>query len=402
MKLRSGQPFWLACDQGLPGEPHYRSLEGDARCEVLVLGGGITGALVAHELVRRGMNVLLVDRGDFAHGSTAASTGLLQYEVDTHLHNLIGKVGIDHAVHAYRRGRTAVDELEALADELGEDCGFERRDSLYFASSWWHLRDLQRECKCRQEYGFDIEWLSRAQLREQSTIRSAGAIRSRNDAQIDPYRFTRRLIQAAVQCGLRAHPYTSVDSIEEGPLEVAAQTKTGIIQANLIVYATGYAAGPFLDDRRGSLHSTYAVASEPMTSFPGWPNGALIWETARPYFYARQTADGRAMIGGGDTSFSTDHRRDALVERKVKRLAQRFHRLFPAVEFIPEFAWAGTFGATSDGLAYIGQYPDRPRAYFALGYGGNGITYGMIAAKLIADLITGVENPDAAVFSFQR
>jgi glycine/D-amino acid oxidase-like deaminating enzyme len=402
VQLRSGEPYWLACDQSLAEEPVYKPLNGDARCEVLILGGGITGALVAHQLVKRGIDTLLVDKGELASGSTAASTGLLQYEVDTHLHDLIGKVGLEQAVHAYRRCRTAIDEIEALTVELGDDCGFSRRDSLYFASAWWHQRSLRRECACRIEFGFDVEWLSRARLREVSTIHAAGSILSHNDAQLDPYRFTRRLLEDAVLRGLRAYCQTEVTKVEEGKHEVVVATKTGRIRANHIVYATGYATGPFLSDSRGALHSTYAVASEPMASFPGWPSECLIWETARPYFYARQTSDGRALIGGADTSFSNDHRRDALVERKVRRLVHRFHILFPQASFVPEFAWAGTFADTKDGLAYIGQYPERPRAYFALGYGGNGITYGMIAAKLIADLIAGQPNADAAVFRFER
>ncbi len=128
----------------------------------------------------------------------------------------------------------------------------------------------------------------------------------------------------------------------------------------------------------------------------------MIWETARPYFYARRTDDGRALIGGADTEFSTDHARDGLLGRKVEQLVARFKELFAQAELIPEYAWAGTFAETSDGLAYIGQPPGRPRANFALGYGGNGITFSMIAAKLIADLIAGRPNPDEAVFRFGR
>jgi glycine/D-amino acid oxidase-like deaminating enzyme len=55
-----------------------------------------------------------------------------------------------------------------------------------------------------------------------------------------------------------------------------------------------------------------------------------------------------------------------------------------------------------DGLAYIGQLADRPNVYFALGYGGNGITFSVIAAQLISDLYCGRPNADAAVFRFER
>lgn len=403
MKLRSGQPYWLSIDQSVTPPPSDQPLQGDATCEALVLGGGVTGALIAHRLAQRGINALLVDQRDFGHGSTAASTGLLQYEVDTPLLDLIGKVGQDHAVHAYRRGLQAIDEIEEVLQELDDPCGFSRRSSLYFASSVWHWRSLRKECDCRRELGFDVDWLTREDLAAVSSVQAAGAIRSRGDAQINPYRFTRQLIEAARRHGLRAFGNTSVKEVNELPHGVEVQTTSGMIRANKIVYATGYAAKPFLDgEEAGSFHSTYAVISEPQPEYPGWPDQCLIWETARPYFYARQTDDGRALIGGGDTSFSTDHQRDELVEQKVEKLCERFASLFPDARFVPALAWAGTFAETKDGLAYIGQPDDRPRAYFALGYGGNGITYSMIAARLIADLYTGTPNPDAEVFRFGR
>jgi glycine/D-amino acid oxidase-like deaminating enzyme len=130
--------------------------------------------------------------------------------------------------------------------------------------------------------------------------------------------------------------------------------------------------------------------------------GCLIWETARPYFYARGTADGRAIIGGEDISYSDDHRRDGLVAQRIELLGQRFQRLFPDSNFIPAFGRAGTFGETKDGLPYIRSPASQPQAFFALGYGGNGITFSMIAARLIRDLYLGLPNADAEVFGFSR
>jgi glycine/D-amino acid oxidase-like deaminating enzyme len=128
----------------------------------------------------------------------------------------------------------------------------------------------------------------------------------------------------------------------------------------------------------------------------------LIWETARPYFYARQTHDGRAMIGGADSAFASDHKRDGLVERRVARVVRRFKRLFPDIPFEPAYGWAGTFGESPDGMPYIGQPPGRGSAYFAIGYGGNGITFSTIASRLITDLYLRRANADAGVFGFDR
>jgi glycine/D-amino acid oxidase-like deaminating enzyme len=399
VKLRSGTPVWCGTD---PVPPTYEPLAGDASCEVLIVGGGVTGGLLARRLATAGVDVALVDRGLVGAASTAASTGLLQYEVDTHLADLVDKVGEAHAVHAYRRGLTAIDEIESLVESLGHPCGFSRRASLYFAGRFWHYRRLRREFECRRAHGFDVEFLDRKQLAEVSSIRAAGAIRSRGDAQIDPLCFTQELVGAAVAVGARAHERTSIDQVDVTAEGVLARTNRGTIQARQIIYSTGYDTKPFLAERAGTLHSTYALAGRSTPDVPGWPDECLIWETARPYFYARRTDGGRTLIGGADTAFASDHDRDALLDRKVAALCRRFERLFPHARLEPEFAWGGTFAETKDGLAYIGSPPDRPREFFALGYGGNGITFGVIAARLLADLIMGRPNPDAEVFRFGR
>jgi glycine/D-amino acid oxidase-like deaminating enzyme len=311
-------------------------------------------------------------------------------------------VGQQNAVRAYRRGLSAIDEIESLTNELGIDCGFTRKNTLYFASQCWHQRRLKREFECRRSFGFDVTFLSREELANISSIQAAGAICSRGDAQIDPYKFTQALIGSAVSLGLRAYSNTTARRIDEQETEVIIHSDFGLVQAKQIVYATGYNSEQYLNDPKGNLNTTYAVASAPHLDILGWPDNCLIWETGRPYFYARRTDDGRAIIGGGDTAFSTDHQRDDLLERKCSRLIQRFSKLFPRVEFTPEYTWAGVFAETKDGLAYIGQPSGRTRAYFALGYGGNGITFSVIAAKLISDLIAGRPNEDANVFRFGR
>jgi glycine/D-amino acid oxidase-like deaminating enzyme len=399
MDLPSGIPHWRTIDPEPLATP---ALLEDATCEVAIVGGGITGALVGHSLAREGVDVLLVDRRELGTGSTAASTGLLQYEIDVPLVDLIAKVGEEHAVHAYRRGLRAIGEIEALVEELGDPCDFVRRSTLYFASQPADLRDLQNEYECRRHFGFDVEFWERSQLQARSSIDAAGAIYSAGDGQIDPFRFTRRLLERATGYGMRAFAKTCVRNVAREGERLVLTTDRANVTARAVVYAAGYEAGPFSSADIGTLHSTYALASQPLTSSPGWPDDCLIWETARPYFYARKTLDGRAIIGGADTACADDHQEAALLEQKAGEVLERFRRLFPSIEFVPHSVWAGTFGETPDGLAFIGTQPGRPHEYFALGYGGNGITFSQIAAGLIVDLFFGRPNADAAVFRFGR
>ena len=99
MDLKSGYPYW-AVKNGLMHA--FPALECDLRCDVAVVGGGVSGALIANELAAHGFEVAVLEQRDIGWGSTAASTALLQYEIDTHLTDLARMVGEDDAVRAYR------------------------------------------------------------------------------------------------------------------------------------------------------------------------------------------------------------------------------------------------------------------------------------------------------------
>ena len=400
LDLRSGDAFWPVRD-GLPGV--YPPLREHAECEVLVLGAGITGALVAHRLAQEGVDVMVLDRRDVATGSTSASTALLQYEIDTPLSELARRIGEPDAGRAYRLGLEAIGEIETLVRELGGDCGFEHRPSLQFASSRRDVQKLREEHAVQRRHGFDVDYLEAADLERISSIRAPAALLSRGDAQVDPYRLAHRLLARAAALGARVHDRTGVESVQ--PTEAGAEATTGAghrVKARRVVFATGFESQVYLKQRVSRLLSTFAIVTEPLERRDGWPDGALLWETATPYVYARTTDDGRAIIGGGDVPFATAHRERALVSRKAAALERRLRGLFPDMPFDTAFAWAGTFAETEDGLAYIGQTPEFPNAYFALGYGGNGITYSVTASRIIADHVRGRANGDAHLYRFDR
>jgi glycine/D-amino acid oxidase-like deaminating enzyme len=151
------------------------------------------------------------------------------------------------------------------------------------------------------------------------------------------------------------------------------------------------------------LTSTYAIASEAFNSpIKLGKKDALIWNTAKPYLYLRSTNDNRIIIGGRDEEFFSHINRDKLIPRKSKQLQKDFKKIFPSIPFKTEFSWAGIFGSTKDGLPYIGSYRNLTNSFFALGFGGNGITFSQVAGEIIASLIRGKKNKNANIFSFER
>jgi glycine/D-amino acid oxidase-like deaminating enzyme len=128
----------------------------------------------------------------------------------------------------------------------------------------------------------------------------------------------------------------------------------------------------------------------------------MLWESARPYAYARTTPDGRGILGGEDIRFRNPAARDALIPQKQALLEKRWKELFPRIPLDVASTWTGTFAETQDGLPFIGTPDDQPCLFFALCYGGNGIVFSAIAADMLTAVLHDKTHPCRSIFRFGR
>lgn len=402
MDLTSTHPYWTLKNGILINFPPLTS---NLRCDIVVLGAGITGALVAEALTADGHDVVMLDSRDVAHGSTSASTALLQYEVDTHLIDLIKIHGKKHAQMAYQACHESIDMLDNLIRELNlTECDFVRKESVYLASGKNDVYTLRRESAARREMGINVTDLSENDVFSNFGFKKPGALHSVQAAEVDAYRLSVGLLKVISDRGGRIFDRTQATDVKVDSSGAKIQTNRGYtIHAKRIVVATGYESQELFDTAKFvNLHSSFAVASEPLSEEQHWWHRCLLWESARPYFYLRTDSDGRAILGGEDIPFRNAKARDKLIPHKSKKLANRFAEMFPDAAMEVAYSWAGTFGETNDGLAYIGRYQKYPLCFFALGFGGNGITYSVIAAEMIRKEIHEIKHPYSPVFSFKR
>lgn len=400
MDLTSPHAFWLLRN-GLGDVPP--PLSRDRRCDVAVIGAGITGALVADALTSEGLSVIVVDRRHPAHGSTSASTALLQYELDTSLTELTDKLGYERAVDTYRACLEGVRAIGRVSRGLKEDVGFRRRSSLYYASQPGDVESLREEGAARRRARLPCEVLGESAIRKLVDFKPPLALWSNTSGEVDPWRLTRALTDRCATRDFAVYGRTEVDEIVPGKTAVEVRTNRGRIRARHVIVAAGYEAERFLPERVAELHSTFALVTEPVKAFEGWAQRSLVWETARPYLYARTTPDDRVMVGGEDVSFRDPDHRDALVPSKAATLLEKVRRLFPRIEMEPAYGWAGTFGETKDGLPYIGAHPGvDERVQYALGYGANGMPFSAIAAQIVTASVLGKRHRYRDTFAFDR
>lgn len=403
--LRVGEPVWLA-DAGRPRR-QYPILSRRLDTSVAIVGGGMTGALVAEAFASAGIATVLLEGSLVGRGSTAASSALLLEEADLGLTDLSRRYGFARSRRIWQMSQNSVRELVTLLTRLRIVCDLQVRDAIYYATDPEAASRLRRECALRTRAGFDAEWLDPKPLYRLTGISAQGAIRTRGSAQFDPYRGCLGLLHAASLAGAEVYERSQVQHIRVDRNRVRVHTRHGVVHADRVVVATGYATPRFRPlAGHFRMYRTYVLATGPLSAAERRRLGlsdVLLWDAERPYHYARWTADHRLLLGGGDRLVRPGSRRGPMLAAATGELRAYFENQLPALRNVDtQLAWEGLFAMTPDSLPYIGPHRRYPRHWFALGYGGNGMTFGVLAARLLLERWQDGGSRDHDLFGFGR
>lgn len=393
--LRTGRSLWAdSPGLGVPVRPLTRAISVD----VAIVGAGISGAFMAHEL-SKDHSVAVLDRRAPLKGSTLASTALLQWEIDLPLTALTKRIGAAKAKRAYLRSRQAVDALKRIVGEERIVCGLKDKSSLYLAGDDHGHRALETEADARAAIGLDSQYLDAAALRDRFGLDRTGAILSSGSASGDPARLAAGLLRRAGERGARVWSPVEVSQVISDPDGATLLTDTGhAVRARSVVFCCGYEFPKGVPTPGAEVVSSWAMASKPRQRCPAWLGDMLVWEASDPYLYLRMSGDGRLIVGGEDEDSATAHQDQAKLKRKREILDAKLRRLLPDVAFEIDYAWAGAFGESATGLPSIGPIPGMDHTWAVMGFGGNGITYSVIASQIVAAEVRGQDDPDADLY----
>ncbi|HEY2710109.1 MAG TPA: FAD-binding oxidoreductase [Caulobacteraceae bacterium] len=397
--LRTGRPLWAdSAGLNLPVKP----LRAPADVDVAIVGAGISGAFMAREL-SRDLSVVVVDRRGPVLGSTLASTALLQWELDLPLRALAEKVGEARAGRVYLRARAAVETLTRIVRAERITCGLTTKSSLYLAGDAYGARALKQETARREALGLPSVFLDGAQVREQFGIDRTGAIVSSGAASADPARLAAALLRRATACGARIFAPVEVTGVLQGKGHVTLVNDAGIeVRARHVVFCCGYEFPDCVPTHGARILSTWALASQPIEHPPPWLRRTLVWEASDPYLYFRLTQDGRLVVGGEDEASPTRHADPKTLTPKAKTIVRKLETLLPELKLEIDYAWAGAFGESASSMPLMGPIPGMPRGYAVMGFGGNGITFSVIASQIVSAAIRGRPDPEARDYAFDR
>ena len=363
--------------------PKARPLGSDLRVEIAVIGAGITGLSTAYELMLRGHEVAVVDRGAIAGGMTARTSAHLSYQIDDRYAEVIRTHGEASARKYFESQKAAVDRVAAICAEAKIECGFKRIDLYVFAPDAKGLRKLEKEIEAAGKVGFSgVDW-SQAPV----DAPTEGCLRFPNQARFHPLQYLNGLTKILKRRGVHLYANTPIVSVEETARGVVAKTERGhAITARALVAATN---SPFVN--RLAVHTKQAPYRTYVMTAPV-PKGIVADVRLDP-----REKDDLLIFGGEDHKSATV---DDAVDR-LKRLEAWARQRFPNLGAI-EDVWSGQIYEPFDYLPFIGKSPGRKRVFIVTGDSGEGLTTGVAASLILPDLIESKKNPWASVYNPSR
>ncbi len=395
--IRSGTTVWQAtvgekvATKAKPASNYY---------DIVIIGCGITGSMVAEQVSTLGLKVLVLDRREPASGSTSASTALIQWEIDQPLTSLQKKVGPKKANQSYLASFKAVSTLKRRIQNLQIDCDMIPRSSLLLAGNSMGSIALKREVAARKALKLPSTFLMQTDVKKKFGFDVDGAIVSTGSIEIDPRKLTISLVNIARKNGVEFVAPADVKRIYPTDVGVFIRlSDENVIAAGKVIAATGYERLEDVPKSKYDLISTWALATVPQKEEALWPTRALAWEASDPYLYFRTTVDNRIVVGGEDADFINPKKRDLLIKEKTRTILKKLSQYVPNAVLKSDFQWAGTFAESPTGLPTIGLLKELPNVFVILGAGGNGITFSVIAAEMAKSWIIGKQHLLVPVFA---
>jgi glycine oxidase len=349
--------------------------------DVIIIGSGVIGGSIAHQLSKRGYKVLITEKGIVASEASKAAAGLLgvQAEWDEY----------DPLFELARQSRSLFPKLaQELRETTGIDIGYEEKGIYKIAKTEDELESLLRSMKWQQETGEEACFLSMEELREKEPYLSpslAGAIYYPKDGHVMAPSLAKAFLYSSMRFGAEILEHTDVQEIIIESNQVkGVRTGTNMIFADKVIIASGAWSTSFLQLFQKEW-GTYPVKGEilcvtsfvPLLTAPVFQNG----------FYIVPKRGGRYLIGATVKQRSYDK---TVEVQSIASMMEKAKCILPAIgEARWETAWAGLRPQSNQGMPYIGEHHEVKGLYACTGHYRNGILLSPISGEYMADLVEG-------------
>lgn len=402
MQLMSGNFYW-------PKKSNikniYPYLTSDINCDVLVIGGGISGAITAYYLAKEGADVVVVEKNIVGYGQTLASSAILEAQMDLDILKLEKIIGNNHAKKIYKMAYNAIDEIEEICNEVELNTGFERKDLIYFTNRYMQKSQMQKEFENRKKTGLESFFLDSHDIIDmQNGILIRGA-----SATVNPYMLTQSIFDYLNKMSnVRIFENTNAEKIDTEYESIKCTTNNNFkIYCDSLILTSGLEALKYIGQVPLEIAKTYTVVTKPIDNYKSMNLNFTARDTMAPHHYIRFTPTGRLIFGGEDTKITDrfyDNKYFMMVANdRYKRLKSSIEKILYGIDdFTLEYAFNASVCNTKDSLPIVDEIPNMPNCFCNIGFGTNGIVHSVIGANMLKNAIKGFYTKDMNIFKIDR
>ena len=402
MQLNSGKIYWKSKSKI---NKIYPYLTHDIKADILVIGGGISGALTTYFLAKEGANVVTVEKNIIGYGNTIADTAALEYQLESEISRLEKNIGKKGATRVYKLCLDAISKIENINKEFKTPTGFSRQDNIFFTNKFMQKGAVAKEFEERKKSGFDAVYIDSHSL----INLNSGIVTKNASAVMNPYIFTQGLFEYLnTMDNVRIFENTKIEDVKCRIDEVECRTNNNFkIIADKVVMASGIETLKYIESSSAELYKTFTIVSKPIDKLKNFNTNFTARDTLEPSHILRFAPNNRIIYSGENVKFSEkflDNKYLNNISSDIyRRLFNNLQRTLYGIDDIPiEYAFNSTVAKTKDELPIIDELPNMPNCFCNLAFGSNGILYAMIGADMLRNAVKGLYSKDMNMFKINR
>jgi glycine/D-amino acid oxidase-like deaminating enzyme/nitrite reductase/ring-hydroxylating ferredoxin subunit len=356
----------------------FAMLDGEVTTEVLIIGGGITGVTLALLMAGQGRHVVLLEADQIGSGATGNSTGNLYQTVSNGMQEIASHWGADVARQVVHERGAAIDFIAAHHQQL-PDVGFRRCPLVLYAQAPSRQAFVDKEIDVLRAAGLRIDRAQSVPPMLPQPV--ADVMVLHGQAQFQPQAYLAGIAGQAVLAGARVHEHSRV--LELDMKTRTAVTASGSVRAAEVVMATHTPKGIHLVHAEMPVHREYGIALEYAADEPGPGPGIFWWHGSEGLSMRTLQAGDRhflVCVGTQQHKLGIHNARAGLLALEAQ--AQKRFGSRPITH-----RWSAQNYRGADGLPYIGRNHDG--CFIATGFATDGLTWGTVAARMIAAELLG-------------
>ncbi|RZL20097.1 MAG: FAD-dependent oxidoreductase [Pedobacter sp.] len=374
--------------------PEYQNIKSDNyECDVLIIGAGITGLTTALFLQQQKKKVIIAEAYNVGFGTSGGTSAHINTFFDTTYPEIVSKFGEDAAKTIAKCGEEAISIIKTFVSENKIDCDLEFKTGYLFSENEKETSQLNDIFERSERAGVSV----RNSETNGVPIPFISALEFPEQGQFHPLKYLKGLADAFVDGGGTILTNTHINDLSHEDERFTALSGPKRIYAADVIYATHIPPGVNLLSFRCAPYRSY-VLGVTLKNERDYPD-CLVYDMQEPYHYIRtHEVDGEKvlLVGGEDHKTGSGDPEEA-----INNLKAYIDKYFNGAK--TKFSWSSQYYVPADGLPYIGPMPlGNARVYIATGFNGNGLTFGTIAGKILADQIAGKLNSYSELFDPSR